>query len=76
MPHEPTQLNKPERIPILSDALKEKIRSLFSALSEQASRDLAGLAPGARAPAVRAAAGDGRDRRAAGDHARPRCTTR
>jgi NADH-quinone oxidoreductase subunit E len=30
MPHEPTQLNKPERIPILSHALKEQIRSLFA----------------------------------------------
>jgi len=29
MPAEPTNLNKPERIPILTDALKEKIRSLF-----------------------------------------------
>ncbi len=29
MPAEPTNLKKPERIPILTDALKEKIRSLF-----------------------------------------------
>jgi NADH-quinone oxidoreductase subunit E len=28
MPHEPPRLNKPERIPILSDALKEQIRGL------------------------------------------------
>jgi NADH-quinone oxidoreductase subunit E len=28
MPHEPPRLNKPERIAILSDALKEQIRSL------------------------------------------------
>jgi NADH-quinone oxidoreductase subunit E len=29
MPDEPTEPKKPERIPILGDALKEKIRSLF-----------------------------------------------
>ncbi len=29
MPEEPTNLKQPERIPILSDPLKEKIRSLF-----------------------------------------------
>src|SRR6516165_365100 len=29
MPHEPTHLKAPERIPVLGEALKEKIRSLF-----------------------------------------------
>jgi NADH-quinone oxidoreductase subunit E len=29
MPHEPTNLKKPDRIPILSEPLEEKIRSLF-----------------------------------------------
>ena len=68
MPHEPAELNEtgansdPERAAQGEDPLA------LPALSEQARRHAAGLAPGAGAPAVRAVAGDGRDRRAARDH--------
>ena len=54
---------------MLSEAMREKIRSLFPRYPSKRAVTLAGLAPGAGAAAVRPVPGDGGDRRAAGDHA-------
>ena len=61
--------DRDHRLPMLREPIREKIRGVHPALPEQAGRHAAGPAHRPRALPLRAVPGDGRDRRAAGDHA-------
>ena len=67
---------KPTRIPILSEPLREKIRALFPRYPSKRAVTLPALAPGPRAPAVRAATRRWPRSPSCWRSRRPKCTTR